>query len=292
MMKNENRAAVNAADDKIPTEKYPARYSVCVSTHPGSKRAENEDNFVINNVVRIPTKDRENLFGGDIAEPLVCGVFDGMGGEANGELASRIAAETSVTIYKTLRKEPVIPDALVDEYVNKANKGITDMLSRSKAGRGGSACVIVALLNDAVFSYSLGDSRLYLYSGGELRQISNDHTLAMRKYLANIYTLEEAKSSPDSHKLTAFLGLDSGDGLAAEKYPPFRLGADEALLLCSDGLYDTCSDEEIAALLRDGGDKVSLALVERAVENGGIDNVTCIVIRKEQQPDSSNPNLP
>ena len=70
-----------------------------------------------------------------------------------------------------------------------------------------------------MYSFSLGDSRIYLYRDGELNQISQDHTLAMRKYLANIYTKEEAEQSSDSHKLTLFLGVDiNNNGLVAEKY--------------------------------------------------------------------------
>lgn len=257
------------------------QFAVYVSTHPGAVRSENEDNFVINDVIRTLPNEKTNLRGYAITEPLVCGVFDGMGGESNGKIASQLASKASVTIYKTLRKHPQQPDDPVNQFVKDSNQQIVEMLADTKSQRGGSTFVLVALLNGMVHVYSLGDSRLYLYSSGKLSQITNDHTLGMKKYYANIYTIEEAMSGPDSHKLTSFLGMDTeGKGLNPEKYPPFQLALGEKLLLCSDGLYDMCSNEEINEILGSDSDIISLDLVKRAIKYGGIDNVTCIVIER------------
>ena len=258
-----------------------ARYKVFVSTHPGRTRDQNEDNFVVNKTVRIGTKSEEHLRGSNIREPLVCGVFDGMGGEAYGEQCSAIAAECSAVIYKTLKKNPQHPAALVDRFANEANERIVGMIAEARAQRGGSTFVMAVFIDGRVYAYSLGDSRMYLYSRGTLRQITSDHTLAMKKYRANIYTLEEANASPDSHKLTDFIGVDQEHrGVNPEQYPPFVLGPDEKLLLCSDGLYDMCGHDEILSVMMNDSDTVSLDLVDRAVENGGVDNVTCIVIKR------------
>ena len=258
-----------------------SRYTVFVSTHPGRTRDQNEDNFVVNKTVRIGTKSEEHLRGSNIREPLVCGVFDGMGGEAYGEQCSAIAAQTSAIVYKTLRKNLQHPYPLVERFANEANEGIVGMIADARAQRGGSTFVMAVFIDGRVYAYSLGDSRMYLYSNGLLRQITNDHTLAMKKYRANIYTLEEANASPDSHKLTDFLGVDQESrGVAPEQYPPFVLGPDDKLLLCSDGLYDMCGDDEILSVMKTDSDTISLDLVDKAVENGGVDNVTCIVIKR------------
>lgn len=261
------------------TEEY--RYFVGVSTHPGSLRDENQDNFVINDVVKRDDDSEVNLRGGDISQPLVCGVFDGMGGEKNGGLASKICAEQSIAVYRALRGGAPIEDT-VCSFVQKSNDAVVEMLENSKMKRGGSTFVMAIMSDDKVYPYSLGDSRLYLYDGATLRQITNDHTLAMKKYYANIYTLEEAMESNDSHKLTSFLGVDfDNEGLRPAAYEPLTLHAGEKLLLCSDGLYDMCSDDEIFAVLKEGSDAVSLDLVEKAINNGGKDNVTCLVIERQ-----------
>ena len=130
-------------------------------------------------------------------------------------------------------------------------------------------------------TFSLGDSRIYLYSNNFLRQISNDHTLAVKKYLANIYTMEEAKASPDKHKLTAFLGLDEEHrNKKAEHYPDIKLEQDEKLVICTDGLYDMCSDDEILEMLKNNDENLTANLVNKALEKGGEDNVTCMIIER------------
>lgn len=283
-MRFDKEKTVAPVDNSARTEEYLSipRYSVAVSSHLGAVRSENEDNFVVNNIIRLFTKKESNMKGSGIKEPLVCGVFDGMGGEANGEQASRIAAESSAAIYKTLKKEPQHPDFPIERFVRESDAGILRMLSDAKAKRGGSTFVIAVFVNDCVYAYSLGDSRMYLLSGGVLKRVTNDHTLAMKKYRANIYTLEEALSGPDSHKLTAFLGMDMDNGgMTVEKYPPFRLRRGDKLLLCSDGLYDMCGEDEIISTLNADSPTVSLDLVEKALEHGGVDNITAIVVQKE-----------
>ena len=264
-----------------PSAPEKPRYTVVVSTHQGKVRSENEDNFVINKIVRPASRQEMNMRGFDIVEPLVCGVFDGMGGEANGELASQLSADASIAVYKAVSKHTAPADEAVQAFVKESNDKIVSMLCNSKARRGGSTFVMAILSDEQVQVFSLGDSRLYLLHDGTFRQITNDHTLAMKKYRANIYTWEEAVSSPDSHKLTSFLGMDTEDqGLSPEAYPPFALCKGDKLLLCSDGLYDMCSDQEIQSVLSGASNTVSLVLVKKALENGGADNVTCIVIER------------
>lgn len=262
------------------TKEY--RFFVCVSSHQGNVRTDNEDNFIVNNVIREEDQPEANLRGDAIARPLVCGVFDGMGGEMKGGRASQICAEQAKAVYSALLNNAAPIDDAVRSFVVNGNNAVVRMLEESRMKRGGSTFVMAVLAGGLVYPYSLGDSRLYLWDGERLRQITNDHTLAMKKYYAKIYTLEEAKESNDSHKLTSFLGVDFDEaGLSPEAYRPFELHQGEKLLLCSDGLYDMCSDEEIIAILREPSATVSLDLVDAALKNGGRDNVTCLVIERQ-----------
>ena len=262
------------------SDSQPKRYDVHLSTHPGKVRSGNEDNFAINTVYRRLEDEKKNLQGNRLKEPLVCAVFDGMGGEANGELASKLCAEVAALVYYELVKNREVNiDELVSRFVEKSNHAIVDMLESTHSKRGGSTFVMTVFYNGVVYPYSLGDSRIYLYRDHHLRQLSNDQTLAMKKLRANIITEEEALVSPDRHKLTSFLGVDvDAEGLEPQIYQPFVLDPGDKLLLCSDGLYDMCSDREIAKLMEKAPNEACLALVDAALENGGADNITCLLV--------------
>lgn len=196
-------------------------------------------------------------------------------------MASFIAAKASSQLLKDLFKNEVAHyPKIVNKYTEKANSEICATLHNNGSTRGGTTAAIIYINDGIVYPFSLGDSRIYLLVNKELVQISEDHTLAMRKYKANIYTLEKAESSMDSHKLTLFIGVDvDNKGLSAQSYQPFYMPKGGKILLCSDGLYDMCSKDEIReVLLNHKKDNTALELVETAIKNGGTDNVTCIVV--------------
>lgn len=281
-MNNENNTTRESVTQELfdMSDTAPMRYDVYLSSHPGKVRSGNEDNFAVNTVYRRLEDPKKNLEGTRLREPLFCAVFDGMGGEANGELASKLCAEVASMIYFELSESSEVNvDGLVSSFVEKSNHAIVDMLESTHSKRGGSTFVMTVFYNKLVYPYSLGDSRIYLYRDKHLRQLSNDQTLAMKKLRANIITEEEALTSPDRHKLTSFLGVDvDAEGLVPQIYQPFVLGPGDKLLLCSDGLYDMCSDREMSKLMAKSPDEACLALVNAALDEGGEDNVTCIII--------------
>lgn len=253
---------------------------ISISTDAGLVHNDNEDNFSINGKTRPFEKSTMNICGSLSDDPLLLAVYDGMGGEEKGEVASSIAAESSCSLFDELNKSEVIqyPD-IVNVYVDKTNAEICHQLSNTGSSRGGTTFAMVYVKDGIIYPFSLGDSRIYLLVNGELLQISEDHTLAMKKYKANIYTLEEAENSMDSHKLTLFLGVDvDGNGLSAQWYRPFNMPKSGKLLLCSDGLYDMCSKEEITDIMLNSKENTASELVRSAVKKGGTDNITCIVL--------------
>lgn len=260
-------------------ENSSCRYHVYLSTHPGKVRSHNEDNYIVNNVNRSKETPEKKLMGESIAEPLTCAVFDGMGGEANGELASALCAEAAKQVYYDLKDGCDDIIAVINRFVTQSNSAIVEMLENTKSKRGGSTFVMTVFRDGAVYPFSLGDSRIYLYRNGELMLITNDQTLAMKKYRANIFTWEEAQTSSDRHKLTSFLGVDvDNEGLEPQIYQPIALAPGDKLLLCSDGLYDMCDDLQIAQLMQTPSDQACLSLMNAALQNGGEDNVTCIIV--------------
>ena len=253
--------------------------TVYAATHNGSCHEDNEDDYYINGTVKGESVTRQLRMR--VPADLLAEICDGMGGEEKGGLASALAVKHTAELHQKLKAACV--ESFTDEvnaYVSQVNNAICDELCVHDGCRSGSTFAMVYIRDGVVHAYSLGDSRIYLYSDGELKQVSQDHTLAMKKYQTGIYTLEEAQQSPDSHKLTLFLGVDTRKvGLNATVYPQFPWKQGMKLLLCSDGLYDMCTEQEIISMLSEKSENCAVSLVRRAVSNGGMDNVTCIVIQ-------------
>lgn len=262
---------------KTPHER---KITIYVSSDVGKIRENNEDNFYCDYI----GYRKEKNFTFMKSENIVSGIFavcDGMGGEAYGEEASYIAVETLEQLSGEINS--VSPEKLhdaVNNYANVANRRICEMVEEKRCKRSGSTLAMVRIVGEYVYAFNIGDSRVYFFSDGKIQQITQDQTLAMQKLKANIYTEEEARNSPDSHKITSFLGVDDRRiGLNSLKYEPFEIG-DGKILICSDGLTDMCNDDEIAEILSSYSENYAEQLVQKALENGGEDNVTCVVIQK------------
>ena len=146
-------------------------------------------------------------------------------------------------------------------------------------GRRGATTFVLAIISSGkLYAYSLGDSRLYIYTGGRLYQITDDHTVAMEQFREGIISRDQAQRSPDRHKLTAFLGIEPASAANPQKYEPVNLMKGDQLLLCSDGLYSMLSDDEIAGVLSSTEEDKACTLINMAVARGGKDNITCAVI--------------
>lgn len=257
-------------------------FDVYVTSHTGRVRENNEDNFALNTISK--KLEYENVsFQTEMAQPFLAAVFDGMGGEANGEYASLIAAQAAKELYKKICEYKDCKfDALANNYVTAANNKIRDFMAEKNCRSGGSTVAAVIVKDGEVHPFSLGDSRIYLLRSDKLTQISRDHTLAQRRFEQGYYTREEAVSSFDSHKLTFFLGVDyDKQGLEAESYAPLSLKSGESMLLCSDGLYDELTRTEIEGIMRMHPKNPAFELVRAALKNGGGDNVTCVVVYKK-----------
>ena len=114
----------------------PKQYKVLISTDPGKVRALNEDNFVLNKTVRRAESPFQHVRARSLREPLLCGVFDGMGGEKGGREASEIAARIAVEYYLFLSKSRVDPSGSIGDFVSNCNsqiKGYLDEASRAQS---------------------------------------------------------------------------------------------------------------------------------------------------------------
>ncbi len=256
----------------------PQHYHISACTHEGKVRTVNEDNFTVNGIIGLEEGQRRSLRGRGMRAPLVCAVFDGTGGAAAGVGAARLAAEYATWLYSSYVKSPSDRERLINRYVGECNAGILSRYYSCQGSRGATTFAMAMLNGGRLHVYSLGDSRLYLCTGGRLYLVTNDHTVAMERFRSGVYTREQAQHSADRHKLTGFFGMEPADAARAEKYDTIHTVTGDSLLLCTDGLYSMLSDSEIADVLLSGSADKARELIDLAVMRGGRDNVTCVVI--------------
>ncbi len=211
-------------------------------------------------------------------------VADGLGGKPGGEIASQLAIDSLVKQAESHRRllhdsRDYVP-TLLSQFLMTAHHLLLDKGATVRQLKGlGTTIVVLCIVPESVSTAAVahvGDSRAYLWREGALTRLTRDHTFGERYVEAGILTPEQARVHPDSHVLTRALGF--GETLEPE-CSTFTLLRDDCILLCTDGLSKMLSDEEIAAILGSSGtsSRACDALVEAALERGGIDNVTVVV---------------
>ena len=245
----------------------------------------------LSDVGRVRTNNEDSF---RIVEALNLFILsDGMGGEAHGEVASAMAVDV-INKYCESEKEDSgatvldeVPATLsswtrrLKNAVAQANFQIFQAAQKNPEQRGMGATITALWLKDTLLSIAhVGDSRAYLLRSGNLQQLTNDHSLVAEQVRRGLITPQQAEESEMQSVLLRALGA----------HPEVEIDVDEVaiiprdvLLLCSDGLTRMVTEPEIAGALQ--AETVPSAAAERLIalanENGGIDNVTVIVVRFE-----------
>lgn len=247
----------------------------------GKVRTNNEDNFFADGSCN---PDPQN--GGEVRiekcrlKSHVFAVCDGMGGESFGEEASAIAVEAIKEYFPVMKKSHGKElTSEVDHFVFTVNRRIRDMVEARKCRNSGTTLAMLCFQDGNAYPYYIGDSRIYLYNGYDLYALTKDQTLAAERLQFGFYTPEEAEMSNDRNKLMHFLGEDKKrKGMSATAQPPIKLKSGMRFLICSDGLTDMCSDLTLYEVLSVSGIDHARTLVDMAVDSGGVDNATAIVM--------------
>ena len=209
-----------------------------------------------------------------VAPPLYM-VADGMGGHAAGEVASEIAVRT----MENLAPHTADTEALCSA-VNAANMAVIDAAQVNSRRGMGTTLSAVVLERDRMAIAQVGDSRVYLLHQSNLQQITRDHSLMAEMIEAGELTEEEARVHPQRSVITRALGSDPN--MTPDLYE-LNVSAGDRLLICSDGLTSMIEDSEVERLLLRHRDpqRCANALVNEAISEGGLDNVTAIVVDVE-----------
>ena len=240
--------------------------------HCGLRRRKNEDNFYFDG--KCLYKDNDGLKEpACLEEPLKKGsfycVFDGMGGERFGEVASYAAARQMQQIQRKLSDFLISDGKYLQRMVGKLNDAVVEAQKAMLTERMGSTLVGFYFSGRYVYTCNVGDSRAYRRRKGELLQLSVDHTEKI--------TGKENKKAP----LSQYLGFGSEDLELDPHIAKDSLEAGDLYLLCSDGLTDMLTDKEITDVMQscDNPQSCVKKLIDRALEQGGRDNVTVIVCK-------------
>jgi protein phosphatase len=264
--------------------------AVAGRTHPGHVRPNNEDNFLAVRRHRgreiLASSLPAELFPTADDHAFAFAVADGMGGKKFGEIASFLAMRAGFELGAAEIKWPMkMNEREATELRQKAetlygliNEALRAEVRESPALAGmGTTLTIAYSTGPELFVAHAGDSRAYLYRDGALRQLTRDHNLGQALVDAGAAAPGSKEALRVSHVLTSYLG-GPDESLTIEVYHE-RLADGDRLLLCTDGLSDMVDDDAVAQALRDhpASDDACEALVARALDRGGKDNVTELV---------------
>jgi PPM family protein phosphatase len=206
-------------------------------------------------------------------------VADGMGGYLAGEVASRIAVETIARAYYASDCDPA--SALIAAF-QQANGAIYRFsVTRGELNGMGTTCTALAIQRGVAHSAHVGDSRLYLIRSNSIYQLTEDHSVVKELIKQGALSPEAARNHADRHVILRALGTCSTVDVATWDQPlPVRAG--DSFVLCSDGLHNSVTDEEIrAAAESQEACAACETLVAVARERGGHDNITVAIARVE-----------
>jgi serine/threonine protein phosphatase PrpC len=252
---------------------------VAGKTDVGCVRANNEDNFGYDS--------RYGIF-------VVC---DGMGGQAAGEVASKMGVdilldyfrnETSVAEMRSANGATSQPGSAgarsLASAIQLANRTIHKAGQEQNSRNGMGSTIVAALVRGNSLAIGhVGDSRIYLVRQGTIQQLTQDHSLVMEQVRRGYITLEQAQKSEMQNIILRALG--SEEAVEADVEDLVAVPGD-LLLMTSDGLTRHVQDEEILAILQAPGnlENACADLVQTAKDRGGDDNITCLLVRIVDRP--------
>jgi serine/threonine protein phosphatase PrpC len=234
---------------------------------PGPVRENNED-FV--GFWQPQTQEEKRSLG------ALAALADGVGGMDRGEVASRLAVETSIAVFREAKGEQT-PQQLLTQMFNAANLAVYDkgMENHGKSRMATTLCLAI-MRNDEIVVGNVGDSRVYLVRKGEIRQLSTDHSYVGMQQKFGLISEQDAKTSEHRSVLTRSVGQDPVIRVDLEQTTAFK---GDRVVLCSDGLYAHVADGEIAEIvMRLSPAQACRQLVALAESRGTDDNLSIQVV--------------
>ncbi len=253
-------------------------YTFAAQSLTGRVRRNNEDNFCLDTEILPQDHGDSPLICRSVSggRPCLAGVFDGMGGCSHGEYASFLAASRFRSGLAQLGKDPA---QRLTDLCMQANE---DVCSAADGSPMGTTCALLCLQNRRYTMCSIGDSPIFLFREGRLRQLSVDHTQK-----ATYEKTSGKKALPgQKFKLTQCIGIPREEMTIEPWVLSGKAQPGDCFLLCSDGLTDMLSQEQIRSVLaaQKEPERILPALMEKALDAGGRDNITIICAKAGVSP--------
>jgi serine/threonine protein phosphatase PrpC len=276
----------------IPSDQPHLRVSAV--SNPGRVRDHNEDSYGVTAYRLQP----------DSTPALLAVLADGIGGHQAGEVASALTVDSVVA---TVESQPGgDPLQVLGKAVQTAARQVRQAATGDKAREGmGSTLAAAWIIGPRLYTVNVGDSRIYFRREGDLHRISIDHTWIQEALDHGIIKPDEVEGHPNAHVLRRHIGgakppepdfrlrlkLDESDEASVANQGLFLKPGDQ-LLLCSDGLTDLVSGPDIDAALAQKGPGATQDLLQLALDRGGHDNITIIVMQVPKPVTPSGSSLP
>jgi PPM family protein phosphatase len=237
-------------------------------TDIGMVREENQDAY------GVTTPAVDGLMS---PKGLLFVVADGMGGHRAGRQASQLAVATITSWYASA---PIVPvPELLRQALAEANAQIYAQAGGDPALRGmGTTCTVLVIQGSSGWIGHIGDSKIFLVTSDEIRQVTTDHSRVWDLYSRGVITREQARVHPERNLLTRALGQQRD--VAPEISGPLPLSPGIWFIMCTDGLTNHVEDEEIRRMVAGKDPQVAAdELVALANARGGTDNVTALIVK-------------
>jgi serine/threonine protein phosphatase PrpC len=261
------------------------------ATHAGLVRPNNEDSYLVSRAERSLETLLTNLPAGSVPTTAAeqsygLAVADGMGGQAAGEVASRVALQTVVAhviatsdwIMRDVAENQERIEGRMSERFEAANQAVHEEAQQHPRWNGmGTTLTLAVSCGAQLFLGHVGDSRAYLLRSGQLQVLTRDHSYA--QVLADSGQISQEQVA--THRLRNVLLRHLGGSATEIDVRHLRLESGDQLLLCSDGLSDAVTGEAIAQILSAAtrAQAACDALIEAALAAGGRDNITVLIAR-------------
>ena len=205
-------------------------------------------------------------------------IADGMGGYAGGEVASNLAV-FEVKKYIEEQSKKYEPEKLLRNAIIEANKVIYEKSSNiQELEEMGTTLDICLIYNNNIYIGHIGDSRIYKINNNSIKQITTDHSYVQKLVKEGTITEEEAKTHPKKNMIMKALGSKESEEPDIIIEP---LEKNDIILMCTDGLTNMVDDELILKIIKDNPEDAQEKLIEQANAQGGIDNITLIIIKND-----------
>lgn len=257
------------------------RIKAAVFSEKGKIRNINQDNFCIFNKINQDNSNAcrySNLFP---RNNEIFAVFDGMGGEQSGEVASMLAAKIFLNNKKNIENDF---DKFIKTYIEEANKKLCEYMEEKDDLTMGTTAAILQVDTGAKKAYAanVGDSKIYFIRNGEVTVLTQDHNIPGELYRMGIIENHEIFTHKDKNKLTQYIGIFDDD-ILIEPYiaEDVDIQTDDIFIICSDGLTDGVYPDDFNEIIstENAPSRIAEKLVNKAMQNGSRDNITVLVVK-------------